>query len=164
MVLTYRGSRKDAAALLDWAVGAFSIGSAPDTEQPAAAVPLRWCEESSEVILYPAAALDGLLLCSDTPYTLEAVNLPEQLEAPVAAGQQVGQANLVQNGEVLGTIPLEVRQDYVRGNRLYYGDRLAPYRGWLCAAGALLVLLLLVTAALALRRKRHKHRRAARRR
>lgn len=155
---------QDAAALLDWAVGAFSIGSAPDTEQPAAAVPLRWCEESSEVILYPAAALDGLLLCSDTPYTLEDVNLPEQLEAPVAAGQQVGQANLVQNGEVLGTVPLEVRQDYVRGNRLYYGDRLAPYRGWLCAAGALLVLLLLVTAALALRRKRHKHRRAARRR
>ena len=127
-------------------------------------MPLRWCEESNEVILYPAAALDGLLLCSDTPYTLEAVNLPEQLEAPVAAGQQVGQVNLVQNGEVLGTVPLEVRQDYVRGNRLYYGDRLAPYRGWLCAAGALLVLLLLVTAALALRRKRHKHRRAARRR
>ena len=152
---------QDAAALLDWAVDAFSIGSAPDTEQPAAAVPLRWCEESGEAVLYPAAALDGLLLCSDTPYTLEAVDLPKQLEAPVAAGQQVGQINLVQNGEVLGTVPLEVRQNYARSSRLYYGDRLAPYRGWLCAAGALLAFVLLLTAAFALRRK---HRPAARRR
>ena len=100
-------------------------------------------------------------MCSDTPYTLEAVDLPEQLEAPVAAGQQVGQINLVQNGEVLGTVPLEVRQNYARSGRLYYGDRLAPYRGWLCAAGALLAFVLLLTAAFALRRK---HRRAARRR
>ena len=100
-------------------------------------------------------------MCSDTPYTLEAVDLPEQLEAPVAAGQQVGQINLVQNGEVLGTVPLEVRQNYARSSRLYYGDRLAPYRGWLCAAGALLAFVLLLTAAFALHRK---HRRAARRR
>ena len=100
-------------------------------------------------------------MCSDTPYTLEAVDLPEQLEAPVAAGQQVGQINLVQNGEVLGTVPLEVRQNYARSSRLYYGDRMAPYRGWLCAAGALLAFVLLLTAAFALRRK---HRRAARRR
>ena len=119
VVLTYRGSRKDAAALLDWAVGAFSIGSAPCTEQPAAAVPLRWCEESGEAVLYPAAALDGLLLCSDTPYTLEAVDLPEQLEAPVAAGQQFRQVNLVQNAEVLGTVPREVRQKYARSSHLY---------------------------------------------
>ena len=79
----------------------------------------------------------------------------------MAAGQQVGQINLVQNGEVLGTVPLEVRQNYARSSRLYYGDRLAPYRGWLCAAGALLAFVLLLTAAFALRRK---HRRAARRR
>ena len=79
----------------------------------------------------------------------------------MAAGQQVGQINLVQNGEVLGTVPLEVRQNYARSSRLYYGDRLTPYRGWLCAAGALIAFVLLLTAAFALRRK---HRRAARRR
>ena len=151
----------DAAALLDWAVERFEVGQALTGEKALAQIPVRWCEETALLDAYPAGSITALL-CADTPAELTVELTCEELQAPVAAGTQVGTVTVQRAGEVLGTLPLEVRQELTRSDELYYRELLAPYRTHILA-GLAAVCLVLVLAVFALVR-RARRRTPARRR
>ena len=151
----------DAAALLDWAVELCEVGQALTGEEALAQIPMRWCEETALLDAYPAGSITALL-CADTPAELTVELTCEELQAPVAAGTQVGTVTVQRAGEVLGTLPLEVRQELTRSDELYYRELLAPYRTRILA-GLAAVCLVLVLAVFALVR-RARRRTPARRR
>ena len=149
----------DTVAILDWALERFGLGQAPAEDQPVAELPVLWCAEAETVSVWPAGTVTALL-DGEEPARLE-LELPEQLESPLQAGQVVGQATVTVNGEAVGTVELEVRQDLARSWWLHFTGTHTPGQLALLAA-AVLVAVLLLAAILWLRVRRWLRRRRRR--
>ena len=148
------------AELYDWALEEFFAAELPSRETPVAQLPLAWCREAEAAGLYAAASLPVLQTGSSRVEVLPG-GLPARLEAPLAAGQKIGTAQVLVDGELIGIVDLVTLQAFERSAWLYYSELLAPWR--LPAALALLGLAAVVLAALRLRRaRRRRHPPAAR--
>lgn len=152
-----------AANLYDWALEALAPTAAVNTETPAAQLPLRWCEESDTVGLYaqdPLVVLAGT--GSDAP-EIQIETVVDSLDAPVQAGQVLGQLTVQVNGEIVGSTELVALQDYQRSFWLYAGDLLRPWLPLLAAAACILLIgLVLLVRALSRRAAVRRRRKAIR--
>lgn len=130
----------DTADVYDWALERFSVGAVLDGDMPAAQLPLAYCKAAEQAAVYPAGNIISLV-DKEQPAQL-ALQLPEQLEAPLTAGQVVGTAQVLVNGEAIGTVQLEVREDLPRSRWLYFKATVRPGQVALIAAAAVILLLL----------------------
>lgn len=149
------------ADLYDWALEEFFAVQLPSRETPVAQLPLAWCGEAETAGVYAAASLPALQTTGSRVEVIPS-GLPARLEAPVQAGQHLGTAQVLVDGELIGIVDLVSLQSFERSPWLYHKEKLAPYR-WLLAAGALLALAVLGLLAAGMRRRarRRKKRRAA---
>lgn len=145
------------ANLYDWAFDTFFLAQLPNPETPVATLELRWCAESETAGVYAAATLTALQTAGSM-VQVQPGPLPETLEAPVKAGQVVGEAVILVDGEVRGTVPLALAASYQRSAWLYYKELLTPYWWALALAGAALVLLLALACRAVRRRAKRKKR------
>ncbi len=154
---------RDTVAILDWALERFAIGQAPEETGPLAEVPVLWNDKTDTVSVWPAQTITALL-DKEQPTEWQ-LALPEQLETPLKAGQTVGEADLYINGDLIGTVPLEVRDDLSRSWWLHFtGTHTTGQIVLLIAAVLLAILLVAAVAVLRLRcmiRKRRRRKAAA---
>lgn len=149
----------DTLAILDWALERFSLRETPATDEPVAELPVLWSAQAETVPVWPAGTV-AALLDAEQPAQLT-LTLPDQLEAPLTASQVVGQATVTVNGEAVGTVELEVRQDLPRSWWLHFTGTHTPGQLALLAA-AVAVAVLLLAAILGLRVRRWLRRRSRR--
>ena len=153
---------RDTVAILDWALERFATGQAPEETGPLAEVPVLWNSEADMVAVWPAQTVTALL---DKEQPTEwKLTLPEQLETPLEAGQTVGEAALYINGDLVGTVPLEVRDTLSRNWWLHFtGTHSTGQIVVLAVAVLLAVALVAAVAILRLRRsiRRRRRRKAA---
>ena len=147
------------ADLYDWALEEFFAVELPSRETPVAQLPLAWCGETETAGVYAAAGLPALQAAGSRVEVIPG-ELPARLEAPVPAGQKLGTAQVLVDGELIGIVDLVTLQGFERSAWLYYKEKLAPY-WWLAAAAALLVFGALGLLAARRRCARKSRRRAA---
>lgn len=150
-----------AANLYDWALGSLAPTAAVNTETPEAQLPLRWCAESDTVGLY---AKDPLVVLAGTGANAPEIQIEtvvDSLDAPVQAGQVLGQLTVQVNGEIVGSTELVALQDYERSFRLYALDLLRPWLPLLAALVCVLLIVLVFLVRLFARRAAVRRRRRA---
>lgn len=150
-----------AANLYDWALGSLAPTAAVNTETPEAQLPLRWCAESDTVGLY---ARDPLVVLAGTGANAPEIQIEtvvDSLDAPVQAGQVLGQLTVQVNGEIVGSTELVALQDYERSFRLYALDLLRPWLPLLAALVCVLLIVLVFLVRLFARRAAVRRRRRA---
>ena len=141
----------EASALLDWTFARYSDRTLLDTGTAVARVPLQGCDEAAEATLYAAEKVVQYAY-ADAVVTTE-VSVPEEIRAPVKAGNVIGSVTVRLDGQTVAVVDLVAGQDYAS----------ALLKGSLNVL-ALLPALLAVLAALTLLTVRLGRRRAPARR
>lgn len=150
-----------AANLYDWALGSLAPTAAVNTETPEVQLPLRWCAESETVGLYARDPLVVLAGTGSNAPEIQIETVVDSLDAPVQAGQVLGQLTVQVNGEIVGSIELVALQDYERSFWLYAGDLLRPWLPLLAALVCVLLIVLVFLVRLFARRAAVRRRRRA---
>ncbi len=114
-------SYTDTRLIYDWAFENLTLKSAVADTVPIAEISLKYASKRDSLILYPGADI----------YTLANVNnaeeptvefkpvVPESVKAPIEAGDELGEAEVIYNGESLGVIPL-VSKEAIEFSRFSY--------------------------------------------
>lgn len=101
----------EAARLMDRAFATYELFTALDEGESLRALPVN---EAQQETVYVCA---GGRLCAPVPKgcvpELE-YDLPDQLQAGMKAGDTVGQARLLLDGETLSSVPLVLKEDLLR--------------------------------------------------
>ena len=93
----------------------------PSRETPVAQLPLAWCGETETAGVYAAASLPALQAAGSRVEVIPG-ELPARLEAPLPAGQKLGTAQVLVDGELIGIVDLVTLQGFERSAWLYYKE------------------------------------------
>lgn len=149
------------ANLYDWALETLAPTAAVNTETPEVQLPLRWCAESDTVGLYARDPLVVLAGTGSNAPEIQIETVVDSLDAPVQAGQVLGQLTVQVNGEIVGSTELVALQDYQRSFWLYAGDLLRPWLPLLAALVCVLLIALVLLVRVLSRRAAVRRRRRA---
>ena len=104
---------EDTIKLYDWGFSDFSYRNVVDTSTPVYEMDVELAEDNAKAVLYPEQNIRLLLPRDITDEDIKLdFNLTEtELQAPVKAGEILGEAVVSVNGEVYGTVNLITRQE-----------------------------------------------------
>lgn len=159
-----RWSFSESKRLLEWAFQSFQRTTLLDENTPNVIreVPVT-LSDTDHVLAEPVGSIEHTMPVDYDPDKAELIiDLPDSLEAPVAAGTKLGTVSLVYEGVNYGTLELIANADVERSDYLYYRQQIGIYWGkwWVKAAViAFFVLILLVILLIVRGRKRAKARR-----
>lgn len=138
---------EDAADLLNWAFSSFSYVKLLEDDEEIAEVEVMNSDGNSYVLVQPKD--DCILLwCKsvDTSAVQKIIHLDEDVQAPVKAGDELGNMELKFSGEVIATIPLvavsDVNRSFTKFNA--YAFENFPHSPWFrygIIAGCVLTVL-----------------------
>ena len=143
-------SFSESKRLLEWAFDNFRRTALlnQDTENVIREVPVTLSDEGDYVQAQPVGEIQATMPSDYDPSKAELVfDLPESVEAPVAAGQELGAVTLWYEGTEYGTLKMVAAYDVARSDFLYTVQQIQFYwdKWWVkaaLAAGAALILLL----------------------
>lgn len=145
--------------LINWAFSSFAMTDVLFEEQMVYEMPVTLSSAVDFVTLAPSKTVSVFLPTDvDTEKEIKYswTTYEEELEAPVSAGQVVGQISAVYNGETIGTCDLVVTSDVERSDFLYNLNRIEKFtksKGFIAAVVCMVVLSLGVVLFNAYRRK-----------
>lgn len=159
-------SFSESKRLLEWAFQNFHRVTLldQDTENVTREVPVTLSDEGDYVLAQPAGEIQATMPSDYDPKLAELIfDLPESVEAPVAAGQKLGTVTFQYDGAVYGTLDMTACYEVERSDFLYTVQQIQLYwsKWWVKAAvigGVVLIALLILYIALV----RPKQRRARR--
>ncbi|MEG0596914.1 MAG: D-alanyl-D-alanine carboxypeptidase family protein [Oscillospiraceae bacterium] len=116
-----RQSFSETTRMFEWGFNNFTRQSILDDMTPLREIPVTLSSEVSSVALRPEKALEATLPndVDSAAFTREVKLNAEQVEAPVKAGQVLGEVTVKNGDTVYGTIPLVAVQDVERSQLLY---------------------------------------------
>ena len=144
---------RESSDLLQWGFKNFSLQTILDTgEVGIAEIPVTLSSDRNYVTVHPAQSIQ-VTLPNDMDITAfeRKLTLPDQIEAPVTAGQKLGSVTILYRGKNYGTVDLLANDAVSRSELLYRLDQLQRLldQFWV---KALLVALAVLILALSLRR------------
>ena len=149
--------------LLEWAFANFHRITLldQDTENVIREVPVTLSDDADHVLAQPVGTIEATMPSDYDPRQAELiVDLPESIEAPVAAGDKLGTITLKYDGVTYGSLDMEATYDVARSDFLYTVQQAEFYwsQWWVkaavIAAVALIALFIFNLAVLRPRRKR----------
>lgn len=152
MADTEQGNRfAEASRLLEWAFDNFSRVTLLDesTEDVIREVPVTLSDEADFVLAQPVGSIEATMPSDYDPAQAELlIDLPETIQAPVTAGQQLGTISLVYDGVTYGTLPMVAADGVARSDFLYAIQVIQTYwaKWWVKVLVVLFVLLVLALA------------------
>lgn len=160
-----RYSFKESRRLLEWGFENFERTTLMDETLVIREVPVT-LSETDHVLVQPVGSIERTMPTDyDPDQATIIVDLPESVEAPVAADQKLGTVTLVYDGEELGTLDLVTMSSVERSDTQYYLKVAQEYlaKWWVKAIIiAVVVLILLLILWLGVirprRRRRYRHR------
>ena len=152
--------------LLEWAFNNFHRITLldQDTENVWREVPVTLSDEADYVLAQPVGEIQATMPSDYDPKQAElVVDLPESIEAPVAAGQKLGTITLKYGGTTYGTLEMVAANSVARSDFLYTVQQIQYYWSlwWvksLVFAGVALVMLLVIFVAVILPRRKARRR------
>ncbi len=165
---TEQGNRfAEAARLLEWGFNNFSRITLLDenTENVIREVPVTLSDEADFVLAQPVGSIQATMPNDYDPAQAKIdIDLPDSLEAPVAAGQQLGTISLTYDGITYGPLPMVAVDAVERSDFQYTVQMIQEYWAkWWVKALVILVIVLLVILILYLVLIRPRRRRGGRR-
>ena len=158
----------ETARLFDYGFDNFSRKKIVTTEEAICEVPVNLSSEANYVVVHPAVTLERMLPNDLSPDALErSITLhSESADAPIAAGDELGEMTLSYNGDVYGTVPLlalsNVSASWILLAKRTVGEFFARPLAKLILV--VLIILLLLVLVLLLRARRASRRRYRRKR
>ena len=149
----------NARTLIDWAFKSFALVDVLFEDQVAYELPIKLSTAVDFVILSPKEKVSVFLPADvDVEKEIEYSCTPyeEELEAPVKAGDVVGQIAAIRNGEVLGKSDLIVTSDVERSDFLYSLSRIEKFTkstGFIAALISAVIISVAVILFTAYKRK-----------
>jgi len=142
-------AKLDARALLEWAFANITMQQVTETDRAVAEIPVAMARHTDHVQLVPAEQLfafvpDGVH-AGNVLLVPIAEDMPEELVAPVVAGQHVGRARIMFAGAEFAQVDLVAAEDVDRSATLYFVE-LARRAVQTTIARVLLVIVLGVAA------------------
>ena len=113
---------EDVHKLVPWLKESFEIREiiSPDSEEYSFSVPVKYAAKKDSVMTVPTETVRLLtdITAEKVVYVPETTFYKASLEAPVKAGEVVGEVNLYKNGTLVATIPLVTKEDAERSEML----------------------------------------------
>lgn len=141
-----RQSFSETTRMFEWGFDNFARQSILDDMTPLREIPVTLSSEVSSVALRPEKALEATLPndVDSAAFTREVKLFAEQVEAPVKAGQILGEVTVKNGDTVYGTIPLVAVQDVERSQLLYRIHQIKLFFSQLWVKILLVAVLLLI--------------------
>ena len=156
--------------LLEWAFNNFHRITLldQDTEHVLREVPVTLSDEADCVLAQPVGSIQATMPSDYDPAQAElSFQLPESLEAPIAAGDKLGTVTLKYGGVEYGTLDMVAAYGVERSEFLYTVQQIQYYwsQWWVkaltaAAAAGVLVLIFFVTVVLPKRKARRRYSRS----
>ena len=157
----------ETARLFDWGFDNFVFTKVTD-EDKLYAVPVELSKETDTIMVHPEETTEVLLpkdLVPETDLTYK-LDLPESVDAPIAAGQRLGTVTVIYNGEEYAVVPLLAVSDVSSSRFLIIKRTIQQYLAMpyvRIGLIALAVLILVLVIWLRLTRTRRRYRRGGKR-
>ncbi|MBR4394324.1 MAG: D-alanyl-D-alanine carboxypeptidase [Oscillospiraceae bacterium] len=151
---------EDTIALYDWAFGNFEYQTVVSSSEPMAELDVKYAEDNAKAVLYPQSNL-RILMDKDTKdddVTTEITFYETDLVAPVGAGEVLGEARILVNGEEYATISLATKQAVALAHSVYMRQQLKVFFSNRVVIGILAVLLVILAMYITLQVKYRKAR------
>ncbi len=100
--------------IYDWAFQSLKLGNICDPDTVVAEIALKHASKKDSLLLYPSGELYTVLSATaetEPEINYKLVDVPDVVKAPVAAGQVIGKADVLVDGDVIGQIDLIARED-----------------------------------------------------
>ena len=161
-----RYSFSESKRLLEWAFSNFRRTTLLDenTANIIREVPVT-LSETDYVLALPVGDIEATMPIDYDPDDAQfIIDLPDSVEAPVSAGEQLGTVSMIYDGVNYGTLNMVASDNVERSDRLYYKQLMGEYwaKWWVKALAGLAVVLILVIIlllAVVMPRKRRRGRR-----
>ena len=139
----------EASRLLEWGFDNFSriILLDENTENVIREVAVTLSDEADFVLAQPVGSIEATMPSDYDPEQAQLViDLPKSLEAPIAAGDQLGTISLVYDGVTYGTLPMVAADSVARSDFQYAMKLIQEYwaKWWVKALVILAVVLILI--------------------
>ena len=149
----YRTAAFEAAAqIMDYFFEEYSLKPANGLEAPVTEVPLRYVKDKDNLLLYPAGEIYSVLPNSVDESAFQKIfNVPEQVYAPIEAGDVVGTVSYYIAGDLVGTTDLVAGESYERDTLIFLVEKLMEIAASLYFKVVLVVTAVLVVALIGFR-------------
>ena len=100
--------------IYDWAFENLELQNISDPDTAVTEIGLKYASKKDSLLLYPAGDLYTVLNKADLEeleISYELLEVPEEVKAPIEAGQVIGKASVLVNGEKAGEIDLVSREE-----------------------------------------------------
>lgn len=161
-----RYSFKESKDLLEWGFTNFRRTVLLDQNSQLRELEVTLSDEQDHVLIQPSGSIERTLPKDYDPAETELkMDLPDSVEAPIAAGQKVGTVTVWYRGENYGTLELVAATDVNRSEVLYYLKVAKEYleiwwvRAALISVVVLIVMLTIYCGVILPRRRRRYSRR-----
>ena len=148
-------------ALFEWCFDNFSSQTLVEDGVAMMEIPVRLSAEQDAVVVQTSGSITGIVPNDLDLSTLEPeIDAPDELTAPIAAGDKVGTVSLIYNGYDYGSVDLVAMQDVSLSQVLFYVDKLENFfsstffKVGLAVLGVFLIVYLFVLITLNRRKKR----------
>lgn len=150
--------------LFEWGFTNFKARTLVEKDEPLTeTVKVRLSTETDEVVLKTRSELTAVVPIDLTDEALtRKLNLPEDVVAPIKAGDVLGTMEISYDGVVYGTVELVALSDVSLSSVLYYADKLenffksALFRNLALGVGGLILIYVLYVALIGRQRRRRK--------
>ena len=144
-----RYSFSESKRLLEWAFANFKRVTLLDenTADVIREVPVSLSDEADYVLAQPVGSIEATMPTDFDPARAQLlIDLPESVEAPVSAGDELGTISFVYDGVNYGTLKMVATDPVTRSDFQYYLREVQSYwaRWWVKALVILFVLLVLI--------------------
>ncbi len=112
------------AAIMDYFFDEYTLKPANNLEAPVTEVKLKYVKEADSLLLYPKAEVYSVLPKDATESSFQKIfNIPEEVSAPINAGDAIGTVSYYIAGDLVGTTELIAAQSYERDFVIYLVEK-----------------------------------------
>ena len=140
------------AQIMDYFFDEYSLKPANGLEAPVTEVALRYVKDKDNLLLYPAGEIYSVLPNNVDESAFQKIfNVPEQVYAPINAGDVVGTVSYYIAGDLVGTTDLIAAESYERDTIIFIVEKLMAMVSSLYFKVVVVVTLVLIGALIGFR-------------
>ncbi len=143
---------EDTANIMDYFFDNYSLKPANGLDAPVTEVALRYVKDKDNLLLYPKEQVYSVLPNDVDESAFQKIfDIPEQVYAPINAGDAVGTVSYYIAGDLVGTTELIAAESYQRNNVIFIIEKIKAFIGSLYFKVVLIVTFVLIAALLIFR-------------
>ena len=140
------------AAIMDYFFDEYTLKPANSLDAPVTEVTMKYVKGKDNLLLYPKGEVYSVLPNGVDESSFQKVfNLPDQVYAPINAGDVIGTVSYYIAGDLVGTTELVAAESYERDTIIYLVEKLGEIVSSLYFRVVIIVTIVLIAAFLAFR-------------